>query len=542
MNAPRAGRRLMIGIPGRTADREAVERIARTGAGGVVLFRRNASSAEQVRALVAGLRAATPWPLIVAIDQEGGAVLRLERGVTVFPGNMALGASDDADLARRQGHVSGVELAGIGIDLNLAPVVDLQARPDRAVLGVRSFGADPARVAKLATALVRGHAEAGVRCCLKHFPGLGAASLDPHERVATFDGARSEIDLHLGVFAAVLESLGALEVAMMTTHLALPGLDPSHIATASRAIVSGLLRETLGFRGAVLTDDLEMGGALAAGEVGAVAVAAARAGHDLLLVCHDFERQMRAAAALAEALASGQLDAGEHVLALQRVARLARDDSRSPARDASARPTRDASPGRAREPGGPGAVPSRPEPGDALARRIARAAVHRFASTAAAPDLLASPPRLLLPHPSSMVEVEELDAAGFADRAAVAFARGGLALRELRTFDPADPDLDVARLLEGTDDAPLLLGSWEARRLEGMRRLLAASLARPRPRGRELVVLHLRNPLDQALVPDRVAAFTAFGWRDVQLEALAAVLTGRCAAAGILPVPMRTMR
>src|SRR5262245_28542106 len=149
------GARLMFGFQGTRPGSELADLLLETGARGVILFARNIVDADQTRALIEEIRGLVPWPLVLAVDQEGGAVVRVARGATVFPGNMALGAADSEELAERQGLESGRQLAAMGFDLNLAPVVDLQTNPANPGIGIRSLGAELDRAAPLAEALVR---------------------------------------------------------------------------------------------------------------------------------------------------------------------------------------------------------------------------------------------------------------------------------------------------------------------------------------------------------------------------------------------------
>jgi beta-N-acetylhexosaminidase len=240
------------------------------GLGGVVLFGRNIRDPEQVAALTASLRAERP-ELIVATDEEGGDVTRLEAGSgSSFPGNFALGAVDDPDLTRRVGAAIGGELAAVGIDLDLAPVADVLVDPASAIVGVRSFGSDPALVARHTAAFVEGLQDAGVAACAKHFPGHGETVADSHLELPVGGADRETLAARgLPPFAAAVD---AGVRAVMTAHVRYPALD-EEAATFSAAVI-GLLRSELAFEGVVMTDALEMEGA---GGPGGVADAAARA-------------------------------------------------------------------------------------------------------------------------------------------------------------------------------------------------------------------------------------------------------------------------
>ncbi|HYX88220.1 MAG TPA: glycoside hydrolase family 3 protein [Gaiellaceae bacterium] len=224
------------------------------GLGGVVLFARNVPDPEQTAALCADLRRERPR-LLVAIDEEGGDVTRLEAAAgSSFPGNLALGAVDDVALTRRVAAAIAGELASVGIDLDLAPVADVVVDPANPIVGVRSFGSDPELVARHVAAFVEGVQSRGVAACAKHFPGHGETEADSHVELPVADADRVTLLARaLPPFAAAVE---AGVRAVMTAHIRFPALggDP---ATLSPELL-GLLRDELGFKGLVVTDALEM--------------------------------------------------------------------------------------------------------------------------------------------------------------------------------------------------------------------------------------------------------------------------------------------
>ncbi|HYC77501.1 MAG TPA: glycoside hydrolase family 3 N-terminal domain-containing protein, partial [Planctomycetota bacterium] len=257
-----AGRRLWIGVAG-NGERLAPDVRAHLEAirpGGLVLFRRNIASAPQVASWIRDARDLLGPDLRIAVDQEHGLVTRFDRELAVFPGAMALGAAGMREpslgehLARECGEAAGAQLAELGVDVNLAPVCDLAVRGDNPGLGVRSFSAHAALAGRLAAAWTRGQRSAGVASTLKHFPGLGAATLDTHLDLPYAEVR--DLDAQLEPFAA---GIAAGAECVMSTHAAFPALDADAPATFSAPILRGLLRERLGFRGVLVTDDLEMG-------------------------------------------------------------------------------------------------------------------------------------------------------------------------------------------------------------------------------------------------------------------------------------------
>ncbi|HWP35663.1 MAG TPA: beta-N-acetylhexosaminidase, partial [Thermodesulfobacteriota bacterium] len=315
---------LLVGFPGPTPSAELLA-LVREGVAGVVYFRRNVQGGpEAIARLTAALQAeaaaAGRPPLLVAVDQEGGPVARLSAPFTEFPGARALGLAADERLAERVGRATAAELRAVGITVNLAPVVDVLTHPANPVMAGRTFGTDPALVARLGAALVRGLQAGGVAACAKHFPGHGDTDEDSHRTLPVVPHPLERLErVELPPFAAAV----AAGVAMvMTAHVLYPALDPDRPATLSARVVEGLLRRRLGFDGVVVSDDLEM--AAVAGRFGweEAVVAAVEAGCDLLLICHDAERQQRAIAALGRAVAIGRLAPARVEASLARLARL----------------------------------------------------------------------------------------------------------------------------------------------------------------------------------------------------------------------------
>jgi beta-N-acetylhexosaminidase len=310
---PAAAACLFPGFEGEAAP----DWIRRGGFGGVVLFARNIRDPEQLAALSSSLEG-----MVVAVDEEGGDVTRLEaaRGSS-FPGNLALGVVDDRALTSRVAAAIGGELAAVGIDLDLAPVADVAVDPSAAIVGVRSFGSDAELVARHVAAFVEGLQSAGVAACAKHFPGHGEAVGDSH--------------LELPVAGADLETLRARAMppfaaaveagvrALMTAHVRFPAFDEEPATLSARWI--GLLRSELGFDGLVMTDALEMQGVGGPAGIGASAVRALAAGADALCLGADLspEQVLAVGEVIVEAVRAGRLAEERVHEAAGRVAELA---------------------------------------------------------------------------------------------------------------------------------------------------------------------------------------------------------------------------
>lgn len=297
------------------------------GLGGVVLFARNVADAEQVRGLTDELHAARPR-LLVAVDEEGGDVTRLEAATgSSYPGACALGAVDDVELTERVAAALGADVRAAGIDVDFAPVADVNSDPDNPVIGIRSFGADTELVSRHVAASVRGLQSAGVAACAKHFPGHGNTHQDSHLVLPTVAFDASALDPFRAAVDAGVRSI-------MTAHVLVPSLDEAP-ATLSGRVIGGLLRRELGFVGVVFTDALEMGAISRAYGMGEAAVLALEAGADALLLGYDIgPGELEAVhAAIVDAISSGRLDEARVGEAAARVDELSRWAAETPARD-----------------------------------------------------------------------------------------------------------------------------------------------------------------------------------------------------------------
>jgi beta-N-acetylhexosaminidase len=280
------------------------------GLAGVTVFGPNISGPEQLSGLIAELRAAADEP-VIAIDEEGGDVTRIAHLTgSPYPGNAALGAVDDIALTEAVYRALGADLAALGVNLNLAPSVDVNTAADNPVIGTRSFGASTELVARHAAAAVAGLQAAGVAACAKHFPGHGSTSRDSHDVIAAVDGTMDEVTRRdLPPFAA---AIAAGIRAVMPGHLRVPGLTGDLPASLSPAALTGLLRGELGFTGVIVSDALEMRAVSGPYGIAEAAVLAVMAGTDLLCFGRDQDEQtyLGVRDALVTAVRSGRMPAG----------------------------------------------------------------------------------------------------------------------------------------------------------------------------------------------------------------------------------------
>ncbi len=284
----KVGQLLMVHFNGEEANAEAQMLIQKAYVGGFIYYNWSNSlhSPQQVAALSAGLQEIASHnrssiPLLIATDQEGGVIARLQPGFTVFPGNKALGMTNDPSLAYQSALVMGTELQAVGINMTLAPVIDINSNPHNPVIGVRAYGETPDTVVQFGKQALLGFKQAGIIACLKHFPGHGDVTVDSHEALPVVNKSRKEL-ANSDFFPFAL--LAPYADTIMTAHLLVPALDPEHCSTLSKRTIN-ILRDEMDFAGVVITDSLVMDGLLnQCTSIEEAAIQALSAGCDILLL------------------------------------------------------------------------------------------------------------------------------------------------------------------------------------------------------------------------------------------------------------------
>src|SRR5499426_427616 len=473
------GSRLMFGLPGPDLTDDDIRLYRETQAAGIMLYRRNFETPERLARLLTGLQEAMGRRLLVATDHEGGRIIMLGRAVTIFPDNLAAGTAGDVTFVHRQGLFEGRELRRLGVDVNFSPVLDVLTERYSPNIGIRSYGKDPGLVARYGVARIRALQAAGISACAKHFPGKGHAPVDAHLGLPVIDSDWAEMRTgHLPPFVAAIEA----------------GVD---------CIITDHLRHELGFRGVIVSDDLEMGAIGELCPVGEATVRAAGAGHDLLIICHTAARQREAHAALLEAYRGGALPRGELEESVARLENLhakraGRFDGGAP------RPERD---------------------GEPLAKALATRAV-----TCVTPlsehfrRALNGSVVVVFPRFSSLADritVEDVvqDEARFVARAHAPY--GIEPTVEMVGIEPTEAEIERAAAAARRADATVLF-LYDAHLYRSNRALLDA-LQQAAP---ALGVVLMRDPWDAEYLAPGVSGITAYGWRRCQLEAaLARLLT-----------------
>jgi beta-N-acetylhexosaminidase len=325
------GQMLLFGWQGAVAaESQSVNEHARAliedaAVGGIILMGRNVDTPAQVKALTTDLQARNGAygrpPLFIAVDQEGGRVNRLNPPhFSRQPGSGEIGAGGNPEAAQGAAVAIARELRTVGINWNFAPVLDVNNNPLNPVIGDRSYGDDPALVAAMGVAAVKGYQdECGLLACGKHFPGHGDTTVDSHLGLPVVEHGLARLEsVELVPFRA---AIAAGLVAIMTAHIVFKQIDPDRPATLSPAIVTGLLRREMGFDGLIITDCLEMKGVTQHCDASEAAVRAVLAGADILLCCHTWTTQAAIRTALQGAVASGRISAARIDESLGRIAR-----------------------------------------------------------------------------------------------------------------------------------------------------------------------------------------------------------------------------
>ncbi|WP_435838414.1 glycoside hydrolase family 3 protein [Streptomyces antimycoticus] len=508
----------------------AAELIAKYHVGGVMYIRwaHNIRDPHQVAALSGGIQkaalaASVPVPVLLSTDQEYGTVARVGAPATLFPAAMALGAGGSAADARTAARTAGAELAALGIRQDYAPIADVNVNPANPVIGVRSFGADPKAVARLVAAQVEGYQSAGVAATAKHFPGHGDTSVDSHVGLPRITHSRKEWErLDAPPFRAAIEA--GID-SIMTAHLLFPALDPADDpATLSRPILTGVLREELGYDGVVVTDSLGMEGVRKKYGDDRVPVLALKAGVDQLLNPPSLSRAFEG---VRKAVRAGELDEDRIDRSLRRILELkARrglfDDpytsDRAVNRTVGTREHRDTA--------------------DRIAERTTTLITNRGGLLPLSPsrhhDLLVVGVDAAAPSgtggPPTAVLARALSGLGFAAEA--------LPTGTANSPGPSPERIEAAVAAARGRDA-VIVATYDIASGSAQRTLVARLVATGVP----VVHLALRDPYDIARLGGRgtepAASLATYCWTDVELRAAARVIAGRVTPRGRLPVAVR---
>ena len=304
-DADKVGQLLMIGIHGKTLNDDAKFMLNEYRVGGIILFDRNMESKDQVKSLIIDInktgKSAGLTPLFIGIDQEGGAVARMEDQLIKVPPAEELG-KEPIEKAVSLAKQSGTELKDLGFNINFAPVADL------GLTYGRSFSTNPDEVVRYASAVGKAYDEAGLWYSYKHFPGIGKTDVDLHADTSVVPVSKETLlNEDTKVFVDLIKQSKPNTYAIMVSHAMYPQIDPDHPSSLSKAIITDWLRKDMGYNGVVVTDDMDMGALAKHYTFGDMAVQSILAGSDILLVCHEYEHMQEAYNGLMKAVKDGQI-------------------------------------------------------------------------------------------------------------------------------------------------------------------------------------------------------------------------------------------
>lgn len=306
--AEKIGQLVLVGMEGTEPDEHIRKLIDTYHVGGIILYKDNIEDSKQALSLINQLKetnSANPLPLFLGVDEEGGRVTRMPKEFAKIPTAASIGSTDDPEAAKDIYRIIGDELTGFGLNLDFAPVLDVNSNPDNPVIGDRSFGDTPEMVSKMGLAAMEGLSSKGVIPVVKHFPGHGDTSVDSHLGLPVVDHDLQRLkELELVPFQDAIDS-GADMV--MIAHLLLPKLDPDHPSSFSKAIIHDLLREELGYEGVIVTDDMTMGAITENYSIEHAAVQFITAGGNIVLVGHDYDKEEAVIQAITRAVEQGDI-------------------------------------------------------------------------------------------------------------------------------------------------------------------------------------------------------------------------------------------
>lgn len=288
----KVGQLVMTGIDGYINDEHSSELIEKYKVSGFILLGQNIKDTNQTLALVNSLKASNSKnkiPLFFGIDEEGGRISRLPAEFTKLPTNKVIGQKNNSDLSFNIGNLLGKELKAFGLNMDFAPVLDINSNPKNPIIGDRSFGINADIVSKLGIATMKGIQSQNVISGVKHFPGHGDTSVDSHIGLPVVNNDLNRLkSFELIPFSKAIQNEADV---VMVAHILLPKIDKDNPASFSKAIITDVLRNYLGYNGVVITDDMTMGAIVKNYDIGQAAVRSLNAGTDIILVCHDFDKE-----------------------------------------------------------------------------------------------------------------------------------------------------------------------------------------------------------------------------------------------------------
>lgn len=508
------GATLMFGFNGTTVTKQVETLITKHHIGGIILFARNIKNQSQLKKLCRDLqktrKKVSDTPLFIAIDQECGAVSRLIDPLFSFPGNMALGATGDKKLAYQQGKAVGTALLNCGINVNLAPVLDINNNPDNPGIGVRSFGDKTSAVSAMGANTIKGYQWAKISACAKHFPGKGDAAQDAHLALPSINVSTAK--MHKRELMPFKEAIKNKTDMIMVSHVLYPACDKKNPATLSHKIITGLLKEKMGYKGLVVTDDMEMKAIADNYGIEKAALISLKAGSDIVLVCHTYKEQLKTLKFLYQNFIDGVLDKEIIEEKYKKIKKLQQKYSKKTK-----------------------AVKNNISNSKKLSRKIAESSITLIRNKNKLIPLNNLKDKTLCvitPQISSLTLVEEGK-----NNADVFLKTLRRKKKEFTCLEiPAKPTTAITKAtlkkVKELNPDILIVLSYNAHLLPEQALFLQKITAEKE----DTIVASIRNPYDLKTIPDIKTYLTSYSFRDSSLKALAEVILGDIPALGSLPV------
>ncbi|MBU4346407.1 MAG: beta-N-acetylhexosaminidase [Candidatus Omnitrophica bacterium] len=514
----KVGQIFQIGFDGKTVTPEIKGMIENYHIGGIIYFRRNIHLLQQIANLsnelqMVAMNRRLKLPLIISTDQEGGVVTRLTEG-THFPGNMTLGAARNAELARNAGQAIAGELKAVGINMDLAPVLDVNNNPSNPVIGVRSFGEDPLLVAKLGEAFISGMQSEGIIACGKHFPGHGDTTVDSHLGLPIVKHEKERLKkVELYPF---IQAIKAGVDSIMTAHICFPAIELKRgvPATLSYNVLTGLLREELEYNGLIITDCMEMNAIASTFGTIEGSVMAIEAGSDMVLISHTLDKQKAAIEEVIKAVKAGRITEERINQSVMRILKL--KDKRIGLKKM---PVADCNKlGKKR--------------GEEIALQISRQGV----------TLVKDRNNLIPIDKSGDVKVMVLD-----------FSAGRTSLVEddikhksyfVNCLSGQGMKVEYYSFLEKGNKLPSLEGNNQVIvcTYDAVHNPQQAKMVKKlQAKGEPLIVLAIRNPYDLNLFPEISTYLTTYDYSPTNLQVASEIITGKYEARGVLPITLKAL-
>lgn len=512
----KVGQMLLLGVPGTYITNSARSAILELNAGGLVLFAGNLTTVDQARDFTSRLQAEamkTKWqiPLLITADEEGGLVSRMPAGMVTMPGNMALGATRSELLVQKAYYHTGRQLRALGINMNLAPVLDVNNNPQNPVIGLRSFGSDPVLVGNMGVAALEGLKKANVGSIVKHFPGHGDTATDSHLALPIVRKGKDQLaKMELYPFKQALD-YGAM--AVMTAHIEFPALTGGKNlpATLSQEILTGILRANWGYDGVICTDDLTMSAIANYFGFQDAVVLAVKAGVDQVLIVGDINRQKEAKQAIIDAVNRGEISEARITKSVERIFLLKSELNLNPGKI-------------------PELLDPKKEANDAqkVALDVALNSVTMIKNDG---ELLKPKQKVLL----AVVDGKLMGASG-RDGTTIGYLlqrelvnRGfGVEVIDISSRPSLSQQQQVLSRAASVDSVVVLSRNASNEQAQVIQKLLH----------KPLITVALQNPYDILKYPDVKVHLLTYGYTEASLKALVSILTGENKAIGQLPVKL----